>query len=129
MLFYLVSVSFGSAVVLSGLWVSQFMSGQDSVFVLPVTLMPGKQQDLVLPPNWQCPTASCLPVLGCFLLSFLKRGLHTVPQCLPSSACVFLLPCLLPVYTKVKSWASGGSKKRATCGCEAAVFTPCAVDP
>lgn len=69
----------------------------------------------VLPPNWQCPTASCLLIPGCFLLSSLKRGLQTVSQCLPRSTCIFLLlcvsslaRCLNPLYTKAENWLQEG---------------------
>lgn len=47
----------------------------------------------------------------------MKRGLQTVPQCLPSSVCIFLLPrpplarCLNPFYTKAKNWLQEGVKR------------------
>lgn len=117
----------------AGLWVSRFMNGQGSISV-PVTTAAWKQTGPGLCLLIGLPLGSLPSCPG--LLSFLKRGLPTVPQCLPSSMCIFLLPCLLPCQVfepflhQSKELASGGSGKGASCGREAAaVFTPCAVDP
>lgn len=71
------------------------MSSQDSISVLPVSLLPGKTGPVfclltAVPPGSlpSCP--------GLVSAQLLQRGLQTVPQCLPSSTCIFLLPCLLP---------------------------------
>lgn len=105
------------------MWVSRFMSSQDSISVLHVSPLLPEKTGPVFCLLTAMPLASLPSCPGLVLLSFLKRGLQTVPQCLPSSTCIFLLPCLLPCQVfepflhQSKELASGG-RERGPCVAE-----------